>query len=64
MRLRTAPLTATRSVCPGLDFVALARGMGVPASRAATAEDFTDRLREAFTEPGPHPIEAVVPALF
>ncbi|MET7479269.1 acetolactate synthase large subunit [Streptomyces sp. NPDC005648] len=49
---------------PGLDFVALARGMGVPASRATTAEEFTDRLREAFGEPGPHLVEAVVPALF
>ncbi|MEV0738220.1 acetolactate synthase large subunit [Streptomyces sp. NPDC050549] len=49
---------------PGLDFVALARGMGVPASRATTAEEFTDRLREAFAEPGPHLVEAVVPALF
>jgi len=49
---------------PGLDFVALARGMGVPASRATTAEEFTDRLRAAFAEPGPHLIEAVVPALF
>jgi acetolactate synthase-1/2/3 large subunit len=54
-------------------------GMGIPAprytcgrprspqpsrSRAATAEDLTDRLREAFTEPGPHLIEAAVPALF
>ena len=49
---------------PGLDFVALARGMGVPASRATTAEEFTARLREAFGEPGPHLVEAVVPALF
>lgn len=49
---------------PGLDFVALARGMGVPASRATTAEDFTARLRRAFAEPGPHLVEVVVPALF
>ncbi|WP_327320363.1 acetolactate synthase large subunit [Streptomyces sp. NBC_01235] len=49
---------------PGLDFVALAHGMGVPASRAATAEDFTAQLSKALTEPGPHLIEAVVPALF
>ncbi|MEV0488235.1 acetolactate synthase large subunit [Streptomyces sp. NPDC050508] len=49
---------------PGLDFVALARGMGVPASRATTAENFTARLRQAFAEPGPHLVEAVVPALF
>nr|WSY51021.1 acetolactate synthase large subunit [Streptomyces sp. NBC_00886] len=49
---------------PGLDFVALARGMGVAASRATTAEGFTARLRRAFAEPGPHLVEAVVPALF
>lgn len=49
---------------PGLDFVALARGMGVPASRATTAEEFTAQLRRAFDEPGPHLVEAVVPALF
>ncbi|MGQ4483764.1 acetolactate synthase large subunit [Streptomyces sp. SAS_276] len=49
---------------PGLDFVAIARGMGVPASRVTTAEDFTDRLRRSFAEPGPHLVEAVVPALF
>ncbi|MEU6538539.1 acetolactate synthase large subunit [Streptomyces sp. NPDC047000] len=49
---------------PGLDFVSLARGMGVPASRAATAEDLTAQLRGAFAEPGPHLIEAVVPPLF
>ncbi|MFF7474682.1 acetolactate synthase large subunit [Streptomyces sp. NPDC008092] len=49
---------------PALDFVSLARGMGVPASRATTAEDLTAQLQKAFTEPGPHLIEAVVPALF
>ncbi|MGW2522664.1 acetolactate synthase large subunit [Streptomyces sp. NPDC001617] len=49
---------------PGLDFVALARGMGVPATRATTADDFTVQLRRALAEPGPHLIEAAVPALF
>ena len=49
---------------PGLDFIALARGMGVPASRATTTEDFTDQLRRAFAESGPHLIEAAVPPLF
>ncbi|MEU6556453.1 acetolactate synthase large subunit [Streptomyces sp. NPDC046915] len=49
---------------PCLDFVALAEGMGVPASRATTAEELTIQLRKAFAEPGPHLIEALVPALF
>ncbi|MBK3643221.1 acetolactate synthase large subunit [Streptomyces sp. MBT33] len=49
---------------PRLDFVALARGMGVPATRATTAEDFTAQLRTALAEPGPHLIEADVPPLF
>ncbi|WP_329318549.1 acetolactate synthase large subunit [Streptomyces sp. NBC_01262] len=49
---------------PCLDFVAIARGMGVPASRANTAEGLTAQLRQALSEPGPHLIEAVVPALF
>jgi acetolactate synthase I/II/III large subunit len=48
---------------PGLDFVALAAGMGVPASRASGAEDFAAALRRALEEPGPHLIEAVVPPL-
>jgi acetolactate synthase-1/2/3 large subunit len=48
---------------PCLDFVSLARGMGIPASRARTAEDLAGQLRQALAEPGPHLIEAVVPAL-
>jgi acetolactate synthase-1/2/3 large subunit len=46
---------------PSLDFTALARGMGVPASRAATAAEFAQQLRRALAEPGPHLIEAIVP---
>jgi acetolactate synthase-1/2/3 large subunit len=46
---------------PSLDFVALATGMGVPASRATTAEELADQLRRAFAEPGPHLIDAVLP---
>jgi acetolactate synthase I/II/III large subunit len=49
---------------PEIDFVALARGFGVPASRPDTAEAFSDALERAFQEPGPHLIEAVVPSLF
>ena len=48
---------------PGLDFVALASGMGVPARRARTAGEFGAQLRWALAEPGPHLIEAVVPPL-
>jgi acetolactate synthase-1/2/3 large subunit len=46
---------------PNLDFVALATGMGVPATRATTAEELADQLRRALVEPGPHLIDAVLP---
>jgi acetolactate synthase-1/2/3 large subunit len=46
---------------PGLDFVALATGMGVPATRATTAEELAEQLRSALAEPGPHLIDAVLP---
>jgi acetolactate synthase-1/2/3 large subunit len=45
---------------PDLDFVALARGMGVPATRATTAEEFDLQLAEAMGQPGPRLIEAMV----
>ena len=45
---------------PDLDFVALATGMGVPASRATTAEELADQLARALAEPGPHLIDAVL----
>jgi acetolactate synthase-1/2/3 large subunit len=48
---------------PSLDFTALATGMGVPATRSTTAEEFAAQLRAALAEPGPHLIEAVVPTL-
>jgi acetolactate synthase-1/2/3 large subunit len=48
---------------PDLDFVALATGMGVPASRATTAPEFATELRRALAEPGPHLIEAVIPPI-
>jgi acetolactate synthase-1/2/3 large subunit len=47
---------------PALDFVALATGMGVPATRATTAEELADQLRRALAEPGPHLIDAVFAA--
>jgi acetolactate synthase-1/2/3 large subunit len=45
---------------PSLDFVSLAQGMGVPASRATTAEELADQLRAALAEPGPHLIAAML----
>jgi acetolactate synthase-1/2/3 large subunit len=45
---------------PSLDFVALAGGMGVPASRAGTAEEFTEQLERSFATPGPALIEAAL----
>lgn len=45
---------------PDLDFVALATGMGLPASRATTAQEFTEQLRRSLATPGPSVIEAVV----
>jgi acetolactate synthase-1/2/3 large subunit len=45
---------------PDLDFVALATGMGVPATRAETATEFAAQLRRALAEPGPHLIDAVL----
>ena len=46
---------------PALDFTALAAGLGVPASRAGTAEELAAQLRHALAEPGPHLIEAIIP---
>lgn len=48
---------------PPLDFVKLAEGMGVPARRVTTAEEFADAMRGAFAEPGPHLIDVVVPSI-
>jgi acetolactate synthase-1/2/3 large subunit len=49
---------------PGLDFVALARGMGVPATRAATTIEFVAALEQALATPGPHLIDAIVPSAY
>ena len=45
---------------PTLDWVSLAKGLGVPGVRVDTAESLADALRGAFAEPGPRLIEAVV----
>jgi acetolactate synthase I/II/III large subunit len=45
---------------PDLDWVALATGMGVPASRSANCESLNRQLQRGLTEPGPHLIEVVL----
>ncbi|HLH16687.1 MAG TPA: acetolactate synthase large subunit [Bryobacteraceae bacterium] len=45
---------------PDLDFVKLAEGMGVPASRAATAEEFDRQFGAALAVRGPRLMEAVL----
>jgi acetolactate synthase I/II/III large subunit len=47
---------------PGIDFVAIAEGFGVPAKRATTAEELATQFWAAVREPGPHLIDAVMPA--
>ena len=49
---------------PGLDFVQLAKGMGLHAATAETAEEFTDQLARALATPGPSVVEAVIPSTF
>ena len=45
---------------PDLDFVALATGMGIRATRATSAEEFDAQFAEAMARPGPQLIEAMV----
>ncbi|MCF3932389.1 acetolactate synthase large subunit [Acuticoccus sp. M5D2P5] len=45
---------------PALDFVALARGMGVPAKRVEDAAELCRTIADATKEPGPFLIEAMV----
>ena len=45
---------------PGLDFVAMARGMGVPGRRVEDIREFRRALRNAMAEPGPFLIEAMI----
>ncbi len=46
---------------PELDFVSIATGMGVRATRATTAEEFTEQLEAALSTPGPNLVEAMLP---
>jgi acetolactate synthase I/II/III large subunit len=48
---------------PDLDFVALAQGMGVPATRATTADELVEQLGRSLASPGPSLIDAIVPSI-
>ncbi|MBX6370511.1 MAG: hypothetical protein IRZ04_21275, partial [Rhodospirillales bacterium] len=45
---------------PDLDFVSLAKGMGVPGTRVTTMEEFNDALARALATPGPNLVEAIL----
>jgi acetolactate synthase-1/2/3 large subunit len=45
---------------PDLDWMALAAGMGVPASRATDCESLIDQLKRGLVELGPHLVEVVL----
>jgi acetolactate synthase-1/2/3 large subunit len=47
---------------PDLDFVKLGAGLGVESERVDTAEQLTGALERAIADPGPHLIEALLPA--
>ena len=49
---------------PDMDFAAIARGMGMQADRASTAEEFNSLFEAAMASPGPRLIDALVPPLF
>ena len=57
------PGTCSTSAGPSIDFVQLARGLGLHAARADTAEQFADELARALATPGPSVVEAVIPPL-
>jgi len=47
---------------PDLDFVSMSEGMGVPAVRVETAEQFDAALEAAVSAPGTRLVEVVLPA--
>lgn len=48
---------------PNLNFVEIARGMGVPGVRVETAQELCTALENAFVEDGPHLVDAIVPPI-
>ena len=58
---RAARMLSLASPTP--DFAGISRGLGVPATRVTTAGELQDALRRAHAAPGPHLVEAIVPAI-
>ncbi len=54
------PIARAMTDLGGVDWVSIARGYGVPARRAETAEDLVAALDQAMATPGPQLIEAVL----
>ena len=48
---------------PDIDFVAVSQGLGVPATRATSADELSDQLARALAGEGPSLIEAMVPSI-
>ena len=48
---------------PDLDFVKLGAGLGIPSLGVDTAEQLTSALERAIADPGPHLIDALIPAV-
>jgi acetolactate synthase-1/2/3 large subunit len=48
---------------PDIDFVQIAQGLGVPATRATTADELVAQLEAALATPGPALIDAIVPPI-
>ncbi len=48
---------------PSINHTAIAQGFGVDAMQVSTADELVASLRRAYTEHGPHLIEAALPAL-
>jgi acetolactate synthase-1/2/3 large subunit len=46
---------------PPINWARIAQGFGVPGVTVSTAEDLAQELSNAFTEPGPHLIEMLLP---
>ena len=46
---------------PAIDWVSISQGMGVPAVRADTVQNFRKAYRKALADPGPRLVEAVIP---
>jgi len=46
---------------PGIDWLNVAQGFGIPGVKVGTAEDLARELRRSLTESGPHLIEMLLP---